>query len=55
MRWFLLFGFLLTSGCTSEFDGNPTGFYGLRKWQDGKVTCYIYFQQAISCVNVGHP
>jgi len=46
---FVLFLFI-SSACNSESNTNGLS-YGVTKFNDGNVQCYVLFQNAISCVN----
>lgn len=67
LGWFLLahvvlgivvFFSILLSGCFNP--GPPTiipqGSFpqGVARFDDGKISCYVYYQHAISCVEAGY-
>lgn len=51
----LLASLMVLSGCSNP-PGNPAApkaiseLNGIRKYEDGNVTCYVLYQDGISCV-----
>jgi hypothetical protein len=64
MKYAMLAAMLALSGCAPASSQAPQPepptdkaaaerlAYGVSKFEDGAVTCYLYFQDAISCVRM---